>query len=865
MATASELDKIRSEPIKEGLGTFRRRFESIRSDLGIALSSDTVQIVFSTAATTVVKSLVLDLILALQNQPASRILPSRVADRTLSSDLAILYSRVDSNQLDSISAIPLVEQILRNDPDTPTWNDADIWHAVFELVARTNPITPPTAFEKAVFDTPLRSSSASQTGVEQTHDEVDQRILEELTGRVYYDVGGFYERYFEGKSWTNNTKDIYEESRAQYAKGRWSGWPEPSLQGPFFEWFTKFQDTILSGLGRRYYTSTNKGLRGSEADRKLDIFLASTDAVLLSGEHDWSNILVIGEHKQNPDEDGSTKTLVQLAGYAREVFGSQPERRFVPGFTICGSMMRLWVFDRSGSYNSEKFDIHKEPERFIRVIAGYALMTDAELGLNTFVKHDGNGKYIVARDVKISLEDEPIASTKAIVCRGTTCYRGRRSDSTEWEYVVKFAWPSDKRQREGELLKLAKERGVTGIAMWFNHEQIVIDSDSDTISHFRRDMKFGRPRKLSSKASWVDGSPESSRAYSKSSLKGRLGSSSNRLKGLGNSVNTSSSGKKRKRKERFDPGSKLKRSESDGSHASRTNVRIKEGELDAIGAHSIQETAVDSLAHCRNEWQRNNVDCIQEAGVDSFTDCESETYDNRVNYCLVTSPAGRPLCEYQSVKELLEALRDAIRGHRSLLEEGKILHRDISENNIIITELPAEGDPKGRLIDLDLAKELDSMPSGARHRTGTMQFMAIEVLEGNGHTYRHDLESFFYVFLWMCIRYGYEDTGRQKPSKVMRAKTNILRGWYTGIYADIAQNKVGNMDKNRFEKIIVEFAPKFENLKPLARELRYILFPIRDGAIFTGTFHDHSIMYDGMIKAFNNAIRSIQNEEQVNA
>jgi len=71
-------------------------------------------------------------------------------------------------------------------------------------------------------------------GIEQTHDEVDQRILDELTGRVYYDVGGFYERYFVRKSWTNNARAIYEESRAQYTEGRWSGWPEPSIQGPFF-------------------------------------------------------------------------------------------------------------------------------------------------------------------------------------------------------------------------------------------------------------------------------------------------------------------------------------------------------------------------------------------------------------------------------------------------------------------------------------------------------------------------------------------------------------------------------------------------------------------------------------------------------
>jgi len=64
------------------------------------------------------------------------------------------------------------------------------------------------------------------------------------------------------------------------------------------------------------------------------------------------------------------------------------------------------MFNRSGLYNSKKFNIHKEPEQFIRIIAGYALITDAKLGLNTFVKHDGNSKYIVAQDVRISLEKQ---------------------------------------------------------------------------------------------------------------------------------------------------------------------------------------------------------------------------------------------------------------------------------------------------------------------------------------------------------------------------------------------------------------------------------------------------------------------------
>jgi hypothetical protein len=86
----------------------------------------------------------------------------------------------------------------------------------------------------------LRSSSASQRGIEQTHDEVDQRILEELKGRVYYDVGDFYERYFEGKPWINNAGDIHEESRAHYTEGRWSGWREPSIQSQIFFFFFFF-------------------------------------------------------------------------------------------------------------------------------------------------------------------------------------------------------------------------------------------------------------------------------------------------------------------------------------------------------------------------------------------------------------------------------------------------------------------------------------------------------------------------------------------------------------------------------------------------------------------------------------------------
>jgi hypothetical protein len=217
---------------------------------------------------------------------------------------------------------------------------------------------------------------------------------------------------------------------------------------------------------------------------------------------------------------------------------------------------------------------------------------------------------------------------------------------------------------------------------------------------------------------------------------------------------------------------------------------------------------------------------IQEAKLDSLAGCESETHCNRIPCCLVVSPAGRPLHTYRSVRELLEALRDVIAGDKLLLEKGKILHWNISESNIIITEAAAKGESKGMLIDLNLAKELDSLPSGASHQTGTMQFMAIEVLQGKGHTYRHDLESFFYVFTWMCIRYGCgcEDTGDgvetaargERRKRARLTTTSVLRDWYTGNCRQIANTKLGHMDKNGFENVVAEFAPQFESLKQLA-------------------------------------------------
>jgi hypothetical protein len=249
---------------------------------------------------------------------------------------------------------------------------------------------------------------------------------------------------------------------------------------------------------------------------------------------------------------------------------------------------------------------------------------------------------------------------------------------------------------------------------------------------------------------------------------------------------------------------------------------------------------------------------VEEAGgTTSLLTRNNGPYDNRVFRCLVISPAGRAIHKYRKKSELLGGLRDAIKAHRSLYLKGNILHRDISENNIIITD-PKKTGAMGMLIDLDLAKEVGSGRSGARCRTGTMEFMAIEVLLGISHTYRHDLESFFYVLIWQCVRRGWDFV--KKP---MDHSTSKLRAWYTGNYDDIANSKLGHMTKAEdkgFAFILREFPPAFDCVKPLCRELLGILFPYKNGP-FTGTPKEPDILYGPIIKAFDKAIDDIKAAE----
>ncbi|KAG1901812.1 uncharacterized protein F5891DRAFT_950119, partial [Suillus fuscotomentosus] len=87
--------------------------------------------------------------------------------------------------------------------------------------------------------------------------------------------------------------------------------------------------------------------------------------------------------------------------------------------------------------------------------------------------------------------------------------------------------------------------------------------------------------------------------------------------------------------------------------------------------------------------------------------------------------------------------------HKDTFERAKVLHRDLSVGNVVIYK------GKGYLIDWDLAKLVSIQGPRQKMHTGTWQFMSAYLVEHSNaiHAVEDDLESSFYIILWMALMY----------------------------------------------------------------------------------------------------------------
>jgi len=111
----------------------------------------------------------------------------------------------------------------------------------------------------------------------------------------------------------------------------------------------------------------------------------------------------------------------------QSIFADQPTRRFVHAFSLCGSIIKLWVFNRSGAYSLGPFNIHDKLDKFARAFVRYATIDNNTIGLNTFIKRENSYCYITlenanCKETKVRL-NKAIVKQNAIICCRTACYK----------------------------------------------------------------------------------------------------------------------------------------------------------------------------------------------------------------------------------------------------------------------------------------------------------------------------------------------------------------------------------------------------------------------------------------------------------
>ncbi|EEH45957.2 uncharacterized protein PADG_02107 [Paracoccidioides brasiliensis Pb18] len=174
--------------------------------------------------------------------------------------------------------------------------------------------------------TPVKFTSSSQKGSEQTRELVDLRIFEEIHDCTFQDVEGFFDKYFEEKDWSSNTDAICQHILAPDSDGNWAHFPNPPTQDDVLAWWFHLQEDLLSESHSIYYTTMSKAdLTGAKAEWQVNLLLTK---------------------------------------------------------------MGVWVFDHSGPYSSGIINVYTDLRQFFQVPVGYTMMSDEELELDIFISRD---------------------------------------------------------------------------------------------------------------------------------------------------------------------------------------------------------------------------------------------------------------------------------------------------------------------------------------------------------------------------------------------------------------------------------------------------------------------------------------------
>ncbi|OAA42148.1 serine/threonine-protein kinase Sgk2 [Metarhizium rileyi] len=493
MKDQSLMHVVEKHPIGDGLKAFRDSFTPNAIE---RLGQEELQ------------NCILILLSALQIHPAARLLRSNNGSSVFS-EISSLNTLITSDDYDLDLMTPLIKNCLAE-----SVNDTIIWDQVCRIVAGSTP--PPRPIPPSLQQTPWSQNRSSFVNSSERRQEVD-RILKHELRHLYVDVPGFYDAFFGSVRGLNTASETVlrkcmEGDNPLFREG-WIGWPTRAKEPDVLAWFCDLIPRLEALAGdfnqnviyrRKLLAQAKTPLLGSTGKRSMDIGFVAHDFAYKPNSKDdrfrWQEVLVPGELKSNPAADITSLAWINLATYAREVLKAQDALRFVLGFTLCGSIMRVWQFDRLGGIASDKFDINSEDGalQFVTAILGFLCMDEENLGFDpTIITSHGERYITINRDGQTEriYIHKVIKRAPCIAGRATTCWKAYRREDPQVPLVIKDSWQYINREEEGEYLREATNKGVVNVARYYHHETVYIRGVSDDIrNHVRKGLDLSKAK-----------------------------------------------------------------------------------------------------------------------------------------------------------------------------------------------------------------------------------------------------------------------------------------------------------------------------------------------------------------------------------
>ncbi|EFI27583.1 other/FunK1 protein kinase [Coprinopsis cinerea okayama7 len=157
-------------------------------------------------------------------------------------------------------------------------------------------------------------------------------------------------------------------------------------------------------------------------------------------------------------------------------------------------------------------------------------------------------------------------------------------------------------------------------------------------------------------------------------------------------------------------------------------------------------------------WQKtDSQDFWLTRNPNSDQKCPMRTHQH---YRLVVKEVGLPISNFRNGREMVTLISHGVAAHGYGYKKG-YMHRDISAGNLLIfvRQDVVNGQLKeerhGLLTDWELAKKLADKGPRQLERTGTWQFLAVDILNNPSKPVEvwHEMESWFHLTLWLAVQY----------------------------------------------------------------------------------------------------------------